>query len=261
MKKILTIGITLMVMIALTGCKSKDVSSVEAIKKKGELVLLTESGFPPFEYADNSNDAVDGVNGVDIEFGKALADKLGVKLKVIDMDFDSLTVALAANKGDLIAAGMTNTPERAEVVDFSQTYFDNGLFILLPKGSDIKSVDDLQGKKISVQQGTTGNIFADKIEGAEVLEFKGMVEAGLALTNGNADASIMDVLTAQILVHNNDKLMLLDNAVESEETALAVAKGNESLLKEVNELLTELQADGMIQTWFDEHFDALLEDN
>ncbi len=261
MKKILTIGITLMVMIALTGCKSKDVSSVEAIKKKGELVLLTESGFPPFEYADNSSDAVDGVNGVDIEFGKALADKLGVKLKVIDMDFDSLTVALAANKGDLIAAGMTNTPERAEVVDFSQTYFDNGLFILLPKGSDIKSVDDLQGKKISVQQGTTGNIFADKIEGAEVLEFKGMVEAGLALTNGNADASIMDVLTAQILVHNNDKLMLLDNAVESEETALAVAKGNESLLKEVNELLTELQADGMIQTWFDEHFDALLEDN
>ena len=261
MKKILTIGITLMVMIALTGCKSKDVSSVEAIKKKGELVLLTESGFPPFEYADNSSDAVDGVNGVDIEFGKALADKLGVKLKVIDMDFDSLTVALAANKGDLIAAGMTNTPERAEVVDFSQTYFDNGLFILLPKGSDIKSVDDLQGKKISVQQGTTGNIFADKIEGAEVLEFKGMVEAGLALTNGNADASIMDVLTAKILVHNNDKLMLLDNAVESEETALAVAKGNESLLKEVNELLTELQADGMIQTWFDEHFDALLEDN
>ncbi len=261
MKKILTIGITLMVMIALTGCKSKDVSSVDAIKKKGELVLLTESGFPPFEYADNSSDAVDGVNGVDIEFGKALADKLGVKLKVIDMDFDSLTVALAANKGDLIAAGMTNTPERAEVVDFSQTYFDNGLFILLPKGSDIKSVDDLQGKKISVQQGTTGNIFADKIEGAEVLEFKGMVEAGLALTNGNADASIMDVLTAQILVHNNDKLMLLDNAVESEETALAVAKGNESLLKEVNELLTELQADGMIQTWFDEHFDALLEDN
>ena len=261
MKKILTIGITLMVMIALTGCKSKDVSSVEAIKKKGELVLLTESGFPPFEYADNSSDAVDGVNGVDIEFGKALADKLGVKLKVIDMDFDSLTVALAANKGDLIAAGMTNTPERAEVVDFSQTYFDNGLFILLPKGSDIKSVDDLQGKKISVQQGTTGNIFADKIEGAEVLEFKGMVEAGLALTNGNADASIMDVLTAQILVHNNDKLMLLDNAVESEETALAVAKGNESLLKEVNELLTELQADGMIQTWFDDHFDALLEDN
>lgn len=261
MKKILTIGITLMVMIALTGCKSKDVSSVDAIKKKGELVLLTESGFPPFEYADNSSDAVDGVNGVDIEFGKALADKLGVKLKVIDMDFDSLTVALAANKGDLIAAGMTNTPERAEVVDFSQTYFDNGLFILLPKGSDIQSVDDLQGKKISVQQGTTGNIFADKIEGAEVLEFKGMVEAGLALTNGNADASIMDVLTAQILVHNNDKLMLLDNAVESEETALAVAKGNESLLKEVNELLTELQADGMIQTWFDEHFDALLEDN
>lgn len=260
MKKILTFGITLMVLIGLTGCKSKDVSSVDAIKEKGELVLLTESGFPPFEYADNSDDAVDGVNGVDIQFGKALADKLGVTLKVVDMDFDSLTVALAANKGDIIAAGMTNNPERAEVVDFSQTYFDNGLFILVPQDSDISSVDDLVGKKVAVQQGTTGNDFADKIDGVEVLQFKGMVEAGIAVDNGNADASVMDILTAQILAYNNPSLKILDNAVESEETAIAVAKDNDSLLKEVNDLLDELQSDGTLQKWFDSHFDSLLED-
>ncbi len=261
MKKILTFGLLLVVMFGLTACQSKgkNVSSVEAIKEKGELVLLTESGFPPFEYADNSKDAVDGVNGVDIEFGKALAEKLGVTLKVVDMDFDSLTLALDTNKGDIIAAGMTNTPERAEVVSFSKTYFDNGLFILLPKGSDIKSIDDLKGKKVAVQQGTTGDIFAQKIDGAEVLQFKGMVEAGMAVENQKADASVMDILTAEILVSNSSKLEILKNSVESEETAIAVAKGNDELLDIINELLTELQSDGTLEKWFDEHFKSLLD--
>ncbi|HZJ87390.1 MAG TPA: transporter substrate-binding domain-containing protein [Erysipelothrix sp.] len=264
MKKFLTIGITFMVMMSLVACGSKKddtdaLTGVEKIQAKGELVLLTESGFPPFEYADNGEGAVDGVNGVDIEFGKALAEKLGVTLKVEDMDFDTLTVALASDKGDIIAAGMTNTPDRAEVVDFSNTYFDNGLFILVPNDTDITSVEDLKGKKIAVQQGTTGNEYVNTVEGAEALEFKGMVEAGLAVANGNADASVMDKLTAEILANNNKNLKVLEGALVSEETAIAVAKEDKTLLDAVNELLAELQADGTLDKWFDEHFDSLLD--
>lgn len=257
MKKILTIVLVLLV---LVGCNKTEISTVDKIKEKGELVLLTEATFPPFEYGSNAPGSVDGIAGVDIEFGKALAEKLGVTLKVVDMDFDSLTVALQAGKGDLIAAGMTATPDRAEIVDFSNIYFDNGLFIIVPEGSDIKSAADLSGKKVAVQQGTTGNDFADKIDGAEVLTFGGMVEAGIAVVNGNADASVMDVLTAQIIVFNNPGLVLLDNAVESEETAIAVQKGNDSLMAVVNELLDELQTSGQLQNWFDEHFEALLDE-
>ena len=97
------------------------------------------------------------------------------------------------------------------------------------------------------------------MEDVEALSFKGMVEAGLAVLNGNADASVMDVLTAQILVHNNPGLKLLENSVVSEETAIAVQKGNDSLLNEVNLLLSELEESGQLQTWFDDHFDALLD--
>ncbi len=263
MKKILTLLVSALIVLSLTACSSKDEggSAIDKIKAKGELVLLTESGFPPFEYASDEEGSVDGVYGVDIEFGKLLAEKLGVTLKVTDMDFDSLTIALAAGKGDIIAAGITNNPERAEVVNFSKTYFDNGLFVIVHKDSDIKSVKDLEGKKIAVQQGTTGKDYADKIENAEPQLFKGMVEAGLAVNNKNADASIMDKLTAQIVVSNNPNLILLDDAVESEETAIAVAKGNDDLLEHVNEVLTELQDSGQLQKWFDKHFDALLKDN
>ncbi len=260
MKKILTLGLLLIMMFSLTACKSDgdDVSSIEAIKAKGELVLLTESGFPPFEYADEGAGSVDGVNGVDIEFGKLLAEKLGVTLKVVDMNFDSLTLALSENKGDLIAAGMTNNPERAEVVDFSSSYYDNGLFVLVAKDSKIQSLDDLKGKKVSVQQGTTGDIAAQKVEGAEVLQFKSMIEAGEAVNSYKSDASIMDILTAQILVATKDNLKILDFPVESEKTALAVAKGNSGLLELVNEVIQEVKDSGQLQKWFDVHYEALI---
>lgn len=258
MKKFLTVFAMLILAITLTGCSKTEISTVDKIKEKGTLVLLTEATFPPFEYASTESGSVDGINGVDIEFGKALAEKLGVTLEVVDMDFNSLTLALASGKGDIIAAGMTATDERAEVVDFSNIYFDNGLFIIVPADSDINSVEDLAGKKISVQQGTTANDFVDKLENVEALTFKGMVEAGIAVKNGNADASVMDILTAQIIVANNPDLKLLENSVVSEETAIAVQKGNDSLLTMINELLAELQSSGQLQTWFDTHFEALM---
>lgn len=255
----------LVVMLVLVGCGgSTKYNSVEQIKENGELVLLTEAGFPPFEYASSAEGSVDNIAGVDIDFAKALADKLGVTLKIVDMDFDSLTTALAANKGDIIAAGLTVNEERSQVVDFSQVYFDNGLVILTASDSDINSVDDLVNKKISVQQGSTGNDFADELAkehaDIEVLTFKGMIEAGLAIKNGNVDAAIMDILPAQIIASQNNELKVVENMVENEEIAFAVGKGNESLLTLVNELIDELNATGQFEAWFSSHYDSLLEE-
>jgi arginine/lysine/histidine transporter system substrate-binding protein len=259
MKKLLTSILVVMVVFGLVGCGKKvEISTVDKIKEKGTLVLLTEATFPPFEYAETGEGSVDGIAGVDIDFGKALAHKLGVELKVLDMDFDTLTEGLKSGKGDIISAGMTADPDRAKIVDFSKPYFDNALYVIVKKGSDIKSANDLNGKKVAVQQGTTGNDYIDANKEIKGLLFGGMVEAGLAVKNGNADASVMDMLTAQIIVANNPELVLLETPVAKEETSMAVQKGNDSLLKVVNELLDELKADGTLQKWFDDHYDSLV---
>ncbi len=92
---------------------------------------------------------------MDIDLAQLVADELGVELEVLDMDFNLLIESLKSGKGQLIAAGMTATSERAEQIDFSITYTLNGLILLVPKGSDIKTADDLAGKNIAVQESTT----------------------------------------------------------------------------------------------------------
>ena len=122
-------------------------SVVEEIQEKGVLTMMTATGFPPFEYLGEDGKPA----GVDIDLAQLVADELGVELEVLDMDFNLLIESLKSGKGQLIAAGMTATPERAEQIDFSITYTLNGLILLVPKGSDIKTADDLAGKNIAVQ--------------------------------------------------------------------------------------------------------------
>ena len=119
---------------------------------------MTASGFPPFEYLGEDGKPA----GVDIDLAQLVADELGVELEVLDMDFNLLIESLKSGKGQLIAAGMTATPERAEQIDFSITYTLNGLILLVPKGSDIKTADDLAGKNIAVQESTTAHIYAQE---------------------------------------------------------------------------------------------------
>lgn len=254
MKKLIILFVALLTLTACGSSKSQ-FNTVDMIKEKGELVLLTESGFPPFEYASQDEDAVDGVAGVDIDFGKALADKLGVTLKVVDMDFDGLTIALNSNKGDLIAAGLTINPDRQKVVDFTEPYYANELYMIVQKGSSIKTKEDLVDIKVAVQQGTTGNNYANTLD-VEVLEFKGMVEAAMAVNAGNAEAAIVDILTAMVIVRNTPELDMIETSLSNEELAYAVAKGNDSLLKVMNEVLEELKAEDLDKI-FDYHFEKV----
>ena len=133
-------------------------SVVEEIQEKGVLTMMTATGFPPFEYLGEDGKPA----GVDIDLAQLVADELGVELEVLDMDFNLLIESLKSGKGQLIAAGMTATSERAEQIDFSITYTLNGLILLVPKGSDIKTADDLAGKNIAVQESTTAHIYAQE---------------------------------------------------------------------------------------------------
>ena len=155
-------------------------SIVEEIQEKGVLTMMTATGFPPFEYLGEDGKPA----GVDIDLAQLVADELGVELEVLDMDFNLLIESLKSGKGQLIAAGMTATPERAEQIDFSITYTLNGLILLVPKGSDIKTADDLAGKNIAVQESTTAHIYAQEELGIEPLAFKNANECATAVMGG-----------------------------------------------------------------------------
>lgn len=227
-------------------------SAVEAIKEKGEIVMLTNAAFPPFEYqADDGS-----VQGVDADIAQAVADKLGVELKIVDMDFDSIVNSLKAGKGDFAAAGMTITEERLKQVDFSDEYVTSSQMVVVRADSDLEgdkaAIDAaLSGKNIAVQAGTTGDWYAggdettgSTIEKANVLQYKSATEAALHLANGKADAIIIDQKPAEAIVAANDgKLKVLDTKLTDEQYAFAVQKNQEDLLAVINEVVAEYKGD------------------
>lgn len=229
-------------------------SLVDKIKEAGELVLLTNAQFPPYEYLGDDNQPT----GVDIEIAQKIADELGVKLTVVDMDFDGLVPALNGGKGDFIAAGYTITEERQQSVDFSDEYATSNQMVIVTK-DDPKvagaTVEDLAGRTIGVQLGTTGDLFvSDEVEGATVKQYKSAIEAGMDLANGKLDAVVVDKLPAQSIVANNDSLTVYDDVLTTEQYAMAVRKGeSDDLLEVINKVLADMK--GGMQDLTQKHFD------
>ena len=226
--------------------------NVDAIKEAGKLVMLTNAGFAPYEFLGPDNNIV----GVDVEIAGAIAAELGVELEVVDMDFDAIIFALQSGKGDLGVAGMTNTPERAQTVDFSINYVDTNQMIIVPEGSDITGPEGLAGKTIGVQMGTTGDLFVtDNIEGANVQRYKTGPDAGAELAAGKLDAVVIDAGPAAQIAGANAGLMVLETPAtpEPEQYAIAIAKGEEDLKAVVDSVLEKLIADGQVQAWIDEY--------
>jgi polar amino acid transport system substrate-binding protein len=253
MKKVITILVVIALYAALfAGCSSGP-DTLKSVKDAGKLVMLTNAAFPPYEYLGSDNKPA----GVDVDIAQAIADEIGVELEVVDMDFDGLIPALTGGKGDLIAAGLTVTDERKESVDFSDTYADaTQLIIVSADNTDIMSVDDLNGKNIGVQLGTTGDIYASDIEGAAVSQYKSGLEAALDLKNGKLDAVILDQLPAQNIVASNEGLKLIDEPFTEEQYAIALKMGDEAFLKVVNSVIGKLKDEGKVAEWTESHAQA-----
>ena len=226
-------------------------SSVEAIKEKGELVMLTNASFPPYEYLGDDNKPA----GVDVDLMGQVAEELGVELKVVDMDFDGLIAALMAGKGDAVAAGLTVTDERKQSVDFSDDYATATQYIIAKEDDDsIQSVDDLADKVVGVQLGTTGDIYmSDDGMAKELKQYKNALEAAMDLKNGNIDAIVVDKMPASTIVDANEGLKLIGDAFGEEKYAVAVAKGNDDLIEVINKVIARLNDDGKIEKWTADH--------
>ena len=219
----------------------------------GKLTMSTNAAFPPYEMtADDGS-----FEGIDIEVAAAIADKLGLELQIDDMDFDAALLATQSGKSDMVMAGVTVTDERQKVMDFSDTYAEGIQSIIVPEDSDIASVDDLAGKTIGTQRGTTGYIYCTDDFGEDsVVAYDDGLTAVQALNNGQVDAVVIDNAPAKEFVAANTGLKILDTAYAQEDYAIGVAKGNTALLDAINGALKELQADGTLQSIVDKYIKA-----
>ena len=219
----------------------------------GKLTMSTNAAFPPYEMTTDSGD----FEGIDIEVAGAIAEKLGLELQVDDMDFDAALLAAQNGKSDMVMAGVTVTDERLKVMDFSDTYAEGIQSIIVPEDSDIATVDDLTGKTIGTQRGTTGYIYCTDDFGEDnVIAYDNGLTAVQALNNGQVDAVVIDNAPAKEFVAANPGLKILDTAYAQEDYAIGVAKGNTQLLDAINGALEELQADGTLQAIVDKYITA-----
>ena len=220
---------------------------------EGVLTMSTNSAFPPYEMtADDGS-----FEGIDIEVAGAIADKLGLELQVDDMDFDAALLAAQTGKSDMVMAGVTVTEDRQTVMDFSNTYANGIQVVIVPEDSAIATIDDLQGKMIGVQRGTTGDSYCSDDFGEDnVIKYDNGLTAVQALMNGQVDAVVIDNAPAQEFVEANPGLKILDTEYANEEYAIGVAKGNTQLLDAINGALAELTEDGTIQAIVDKYITA-----
>ena len=247
MKKVLSLVLVVCLSVTML-CACGSDSKTEAKKESDKtLSMATNAEFPPYEYVDG-----DKVVGIDVDIAQAIADKLGMKLKVDNINFDSIIPAVTSGKDQIGIAGMTVTDERKQSVDFTDSYATGIQSVIVKEGSSIKSIDDLKGKKIGVQLATTGDIYAKDDFGEENVEEynKGAV---MALTSGKIDAVIIDNQPAKSFVETTDGLQILDTDYVQEDYAAAIQKGNTDLLNAVNGALKELKEDGTIQKILDKY--------
>lgn len=242
MKKLLfATAAVLMLATLFSGCTPAAPNSVAAIKAKGEIVIATNAEYPPFEMLEG-----DKFVGIDMEVAQIIADKLGVKLKLDNMSFDAVLADIPTGKCDLGMSSLSINEDRKKAMDFSDPYMETSIKMIVAKGSTIKTLDDLKGKKIGVQLGTLADTtVASFVEGAEVARMNKDSDAVMDLINGKVDAVMTDSAPAQALVDKNpDKIMLIDEPLSSDKLAIAAKKGNTDLLTFVNQVLKDIKADG-----------------
>ena len=210
------------------------------------LTMGTNAFFPPYEYYEGET-----IVGIDAEIAALIAEKLGMDLEIVNMEFDAIIPAVTSGKVMIGMAGMTVTPDRLQNVNFSDTYAIGIQAVIVPEDSAIASVDDLfaDGAEylVGVQQGTTGDIYCTGDFGEDrVRRYKNGPDAVLALANGSVDCVIIDNEPAKNFVAATEGLKILESKYAEEEYAICMALDNTELLDKINAALEELEAEGKL---------------
>ena len=247
MKKLLAAVLALTMLLALAACGSgnSDTNTASGSAGKTTVTVATSPDFPPFESLDGSE-----VVGIEVDILQAITGKLGMEMKLEQMDFESVIPGVQAGKFDIGMSGITITADRQKNCDFTQPYFLASQAIVVTPDSNITCKADLEGKTVSVQTGTTAEEYCME-NGYEVLAFAANNDAAAALTSGKAAAWVVDNEVGVALAAQQG-LVVLDEAMTSEPYAFAFAKDS-ALTAQFDEALGELLADGTVAAIFEKY--------
>lgn len=217
---------------------------------KTKVRVATEAAYPPFEVVRESDKELEGF---DIDLMKAVGEKAGLDIEFVNTPFDSVLAGISTCQYDAAISAITITAERAQKIGFSDPYINAGQILTVRvDNNDIKAPADLAGKTIGVQLSTTGQIEAEKIQGAKVKPYDTVDLAFLDLANGQVDAVIIDYPTTLAYVNKmKDKIKTTGEVFTNESYGIAVCKKNTDLLNKINKALGELKADGSIKKFED----------
>ena len=258
--KILSLALAVLLALSLAACgnttSDKDTTDKDAATKltinEGKLTMATNASFPPYEYYDG-----DKIVGIDAEVAKLIADKLGLELVIEDVEFSSIIPGVQSGKYDMGMAGMTVTDERKEMVNFSDSYAKGVQVVIVAENSTIKSIDDIKGKKVGVQESTTGDIYASDDFGEEnVTKYATGNLAVEGLKAGKVDCVIIDNEPAKAYIKANSGLKILETSYADEDYAISFNKSNTELQKKVNDALKALIDDGSVKKIVDKYISA-----
>lgn len=253
MKKVVSLLLVAVMMLSLVACGSSNKEDKE------KLIVGTEAGFAPYEYLKGNE-----VVGIDMDIAKAIADAMGMDLEIKNMDFDGALEAVQSGKVDFVAAGVSVSPERQQVMDFSHEYVNSTEVVVVNKanpavvvaGGDELTGSALDGKVVAVQQGNIADIWVsnkDNCSPKEVKRYTKFAQAAEDLKNGKVDCIVMDKFPADELIAANEELTALDGVLFEDKYAIAVKKGNTELLNKINEVIDKLIADGKIDEFTANH--------
>ena len=267
MKKIFAIVLALAMILSCAACGGSSKAKgdlLEEIKAQGYIELCTEPYFAPFEFVDPSKTGDDQYVGVDIEIAKYIAEKIGVELRIVPLDFTAVLAGIADGKYDMAISAIAYSPSRAEAMRLSNVYKPNsGGYGFLTRTEDVdkyNSVEDLKDAVVITQSGSVQeSLYNQNVKACK--EFKlvaNMTDGYLAVAEGKADVCICSTESAQLYAEANGGLAIPDFRFEVDPnmngTVVAMPlKDSESLLEVVNEAIAELNAQGKIDQWNEEY--------
>ena len=261
MKKFLKFVVLSFILVAFSaslfaGGASEETSALATIKERGRLVVGTEAQYAPYEFRDKDNNIV----GCDMFLAKEIADALGVELEIVDMAFDGIIPAVQSGQVDIGLAAFTNTPERAEVIDFSSIYEESLQYLVVAAGNEdvYTSAEALAGKQVGAQRGTIqSQLIVKTFPDSKLFELAKYPELALEVQNGNIAGLVVDAAVGDSIIASSDGKLVKANFIFDSKEALfgksaVVKKGSADFLAEVNKVIEQVVADGSYQQAYDD---------
>lgn len=271
MKKLVLLMMSLGLVLSMVGCAAKEEqvekkSRLEEIKDRGYLEVATEPYFAPYEFIDSSKQGDDKFVGCDMEIAKAIADDIGVELKIVPLEFSAVLASITDGKYDLAISALAYTPERAKNMEMSNSYYDDensegyGFLVKDENKNRFNTTESYEDAVIAVQSGSLQELLVnDQIPKCKQIKLVSSTTDGfLMVSEGKADAAATSIETAELYAKANGGVTIANEFRFAEDDRISgakigIPKGETELTDKVNEIIKKLQDEGKIEKWVDEY--------